>query len=129
MTDYHCNFNIDGGTTAEEIIDYTEYRLQSPINIDSVTIYNFSTHEADFDALNHAVQTKLKYDTYIIPIQITSASLFIHSILPEQLKEAEILLYRENEEVYYAYSNFDRQIPVESKEGIKQEFAEIIRKQ
>ena len=126
MTKYHSNLKINNNTSVDELVEYTRTQLQSPITMNGVTIYNLSTHKPDFNALNHAVQTKLTHDIYVIPIQVTTANIFIYSILPEQLQESEILLYRQKEHSYYAYNNFLSEVSTKCSDSITTEFTNII---
>lgn len=126
MTGYRYELKIDSDTTAEELIEYTEKQIKNPIEIDNVKIYNLSSHKVDEDALENAVQHKLKQKRYVIPMQVKSANIFIYSILPEQIGGSDILIYREDEGKYYAYKNFREALPIEKTQSIKQNLANII---
>lgn len=115
-------------TDVQELIDYARSRIENPVEIDGTTVYHFSSHQPDHEALEEAVKGKLRRDTYVVPIQVYSAWTFIMTILPETVREAELLIYRQNKGEYYAYHNFNRDISHESGQAIRQEFAEEIRK-
>lgn len=115
--------NITDSTEIDELVSYTRRRVENPIVIDDVTIYHFNSHEPDIDALEQAVEEKLENTVYQVPLQITSGNMFIQSILPNRVKEAEILIYRKDSEEFFGYRNFMRDIPVEGREGIQQELA------
>lgn len=129
MTDYHSNLKITSSTEVDELVDYTKEQAQNPFQYGGTTVYNFSTHEIDEDALKNGIDEKFNRDLYRIPMQILTGQIFIQSILPQRLKEAEVLLYRPEEQDYYAYRNFVRDSPNEYQNKIQQEIADIIRKQ
>jgi len=124
MSNYHTDFRITPSTTGQEMIDYAEERMENPIDINGITVYNFSTHEADKDALNHAIQTKLERELFQIPLQIQTGNMMLQSILPDKIRKAEVLIYRPEDKEYYAYKNLLRNVPVEIQEDTKQRLAQ-----
>lgn len=122
-------FKIDDDTSADELIDYVRGRIEGPIEIHGTTVYNFSSHPVDTDALEDAVENKLQRETYLVPIQVTGAMMFISTLLPQQIREADYLIYRSDKNQYYAYKSFNRELADESRRAIRQEFSEEIRKQ
>lgn len=127
MTDYAKNLNIYQTTDADEVIEFIKEQARNPIEIQGTTVYDFSTHETDKEALNHAIQTKLERDLYMIPIQIQTASLLMQTILPNKLKRSEVLFYNPEEGEYYAYKNFLRDLPSELWNEEQEEIAKIIK--
>lgn len=127
MTDYHSDFNITPATEVDELVEYAKEQSKDPVTIQGTTVYNYSTHEVDKEALNNAIQRKLQRDLYVIPMQIQTGWMFVQSILPDRLKSAEVLMYRPDEEEYYAYHNYVRDMPMESRYSERQEVAEVIR--
>lgn len=121
--------SITDETDVEELVDYARYRVQNPIRIDRTTIYNFNSHKLDMEALRGSVNNKLQREVYQIPLQVRSGNILMQAILPEEIRQSEILVYREDKKEYYAYKNLIRDLPLESREKIKQEFAEIMREQ
>lgn len=115
--------NITNSTEIDELVSYTRRRVENPIVIGDVTIYYFNSHEPDIDSLEQAVNQKLENNVYQVPLQITSGNMFIQSILPNRVREAEILIYREDNQEFFGYRNFIRDIPIEGRKGIKQELA------
>jgi hypothetical protein len=126
MTDYHSNIEINAGTEPNELIEYTKEQTKNPVEIKNTFVYNYSTHKVDKDALAKAVDGKLERELYRIPMQIMTGEAFIQSILPEKIKQAEILMYRPDEKDYYAYNNYIRNVPVEKRQNITQKIASII---
>lgn len=124
MTEYASDApEINNKTDIEELLDFTQKRIEDPIKIDGVTIYHFSSHKPDFEALENAIENKLRRKEYVVPLQVTSGWTLLLSILPEKIKRAEILMYREQEEEYYAYRNMVRELPMEKRQSITQKFA------
>ena len=123
MTSYHYKLEIDSETNVQELIDYTYRQVENSVTINGIEVYNFSTHEIDYDALNKAAQTKLERDSYVIPLQIDSAWQFMQSILPNEIRCCEILVYREGVGEYFTHKNFVRDVPVEMRDSIRQDLA------
>ena len=119
--------DITNDTDPEELIEYVRKRVENPIEIDGVTIYHFNSHEIDREALERAVDEKLRRDTYQIPLQVHSGLAFIQSILPQRIREAELLVYREDRGEFFAYKNLIRELPLESQYTVQQELAGVIR--
>jgi len=126
MTDYHTDFTFSPATEPEEIVEYVLGQVRNPIYINETTVYNFSTHTVDMDALEQAVDQKLKHNLYQIPLQVQTGAIFVQELLPNSIKNAEVLMYRPEEEDYYAYHNYIRDVPIESREKTRQEIAQII---
>lgn len=129
MTDYHTELNINQSTEADEIVDFVIKQSKNPYHYNGVTVYNFSTHEIDKSALQEGIKEKFNRDLYQIPMQVLTGNVFVQSLLPQQLREAEILLYRPDSSDYYAYRNFVRDAPTEFQQKVQQDIADIIRKQ
>lgn len=124
MTEYLDDVpEIDEDTTAKELVDFTKQRAENPIEIEGTTIYNFNSHKPDYEELEKAINGKLERDTYLIPFQVTGAWLFMLHLLPQDIREAEVLIYRENIETYYAYRNFVREVPDEWMESVREDIA------
>lgn len=96
---------ITSDTTPEDVVQFVEDRVRNPTRINDTVIYNLSSYDVREDELREAIDVKLSGDVYVIPHQVTSAHGFIMTILPEQLKEADILVYASNSREYRAYSS------------------------
>lgn len=118
---------IDEQTTPEELLDFVRKRTQNPYVIDGTVIFNYSSHPVDEDALETAAEQKLREDIFIVPFQVTGAWSFIMTVLPEDLQEAEILIYRNHLNEYFAYKNLGRELPREMKQEFQTELAGEIR--
>lgn len=127
MTDYSKDaISVDDNTTADELISYTLSRVKNPIQIKDVTIYDFNTHKPDREALHYAVEHKLRNNVFKIPIQVTGINPFIISLLPEKIREADNLIYRQNIERYYAYKSFNAEIDNHRKINTREKISNII---
>jgi hypothetical protein len=64
---------IDSDTTPEEVKDFLRQRVENPIKIESegVTVWNFSAHDVDIEALEYAAKNVLREKTFVIPFQVT----------------------------------------------------------
>lgn len=101
------SIRIDRTTTASEVRDFVERRATHPVEVDGVTVWNFSTHEVDRDALER-VAPRLRRDAYIIPYQVPGAWGYMQDLLPKGLREKELLVYSERDDRYKAFPNFLR---------------------
>jgi len=126
MTEYHSDLEIGPSTSSKELIDFTKRQVQNPFEFQETTVYNFSTHKIDEENLKKNIERKLERNLYMIPMQVLSAEIFIVSILPPEIKNAEILLYNKNEEEYYAYKNFRRELTDEKRKRIQKDNEEIL---
>lgn len=129
MTEYHSNLQIDSNTEIDELVEFVKEQAGNPYKYNGTTVYNFSTHEIDKDALQDSIDNKFNRELYQIPMQILTGQFFVQSVIPQKIRESEILIYNTNEQSYYAYRNFNRDAPNEFQNKIQQEIADIIRKQ
>ncbi|AGM11667.1 hypothetical protein HCTV5_57 [Halovirus HCTV-5] len=104
---------VDESTSLDEVQDFIRGRVANPHVVDGTVVWNFSSHNVDKVALEKAVERKLEQDKYVIPYQVTGTWSFMFSILPKQLREAEILIYKTSSGRYNAYRNFLRTAPEE----------------
>lgn len=107
-------------TTVDEIADYLRTQVANPVVEGDNIIWNFSTHGIDWDALD--IEPK-EQDRFMIPYQVTGTWGFMFQLLPEELKQAEILVYHTDDEAYYAYRNFYRTTPGERSDQIKSDLS------
>lgn len=122
--DYHpLAPELTDDTEAIELVEYCEERVENPIEIDGTRVYHFNSHTPDLDAMEHDIKTKLNRDIYVVPFQAYSGWSFMMLLLPEQIREAEWLIYRPKEQEYYAYKNYIRGIPEEMYRDIRQDLA------
>lgn len=97
---------ISETTTADEVKAFLRRRVEDPHRFDSAVVYDFNSHEIDAQALEDAVDDKLRDEKYLIPYQVTGTWGFMYHLLPEAIKESKILVYHPQDEEYYAYQNF-----------------------
>lgn len=114
---------IDRDTTVEEIKEFLKYRAQNPIVIDGTVIWDFCGYERDEEALREAVRIKLQGDKYIIPFQVTGTWGYMFHLLPEHLKDAEILVYDPRQGIYKGYRNYARDLSREQEQSFRQDLA------
>ena len=110
----HGTPNSDDGlrivrtTDLQEVRDFVSRRVKDPIEIDGVTVWNFSTHEPDMRELRYKVE-HLRRDQYIIPYQVPGAWGYMQDLLPDELREAELLVYSRTDGTYKAFPNLLRE--------------------
>jgi hypothetical protein len=118
---------IDSDTTPEEVKDFLRQRVENPIKIESegVTVWNFSAHDVDIEALEYAAKNVLREKTFVIPFQVTGTWGAMFSLLPKELKEAEVLIYKPSEQKYFAYRNFYAEIPEEVQDEFRYQLSQL----
>lgn len=124
------NFASDGlliseSTDAEEVKEFLRRRMDDPYTFDSAVVYDFNSHRIDSDALENAVEDKLRGEKYLIPYQVTGTWGFMYHLLPQSVKEAEILVYHPGDECYYAYQNFHTDIPSEVQNEFRHQLSRL----
>lgn len=105
-------------TTVNEIVDYLRHCIENPARQGENIIWNFSTHEIDWPALDVTDKDQTRF---LVPYQVTGLWGFIYQLLPEEIKEAEVLVYNTDEGRYYAYRNFYRTTARNRQEQVRQD--------
>lgn len=105
-------------TTVDQVVAYLRHCIENPVQQGDNIIWNFSTHEIDWSALD--IEDK-NQNRFIIPYQVTGTWGFIYQLLPEDIKSAELLVYHANDETYYAYRNFYRTTGRDRQDQIRQD--------
>jgi hypothetical protein len=94
------------GTTVDEVIAFLRSSIEDPEVVEDTVVWNFSTHEVDEEAL--AEVPEKEQDRFLIPYQVTGAWGFMFSLLPEEIRRAEVLVYDQESEQYKAYRSLYR---------------------
>jgi len=105
-------------TTVDQITAYLRHCIENPVRQGENVIWNFSTHEIDWPALD--VEGK-DQSRFIIPYQVTGTWGFIYQLLPEDIRSAELLVYHADDQKYYAYRNFYRTTGSDRQDQIRQD--------
>lgn len=93
-------------TDPAELQDYALRRTQNPIEKNGCTVYNYSSHVPDYDALEEKT-AEIPDGEYIIPFQVTSGWSYIWSLIPNALRRnSDFLIYIAHEGYYSHYPNF-----------------------
>lgn len=116
---------IGEDTTAEEVKEFLRRRSEDPYRLNGTTVYDFNSHNIDGTALERAVNGKLEGEKYMIPYQVTGTWGFMYHLLPESVKEAEILVYHPQDEEYYAYRNFYPEVPSEVQSEFRHQLSRL----
>lgn len=117
---------IDSDTTVAEIQAFMKRRAHNPVKYQDTVIWDFCGFERDEDALREAVKYKLKSDRYLIPFQVTGTWGFMYHMLPERLKDAEILVYDARQNTYKGYTNYSRMMSREQTRAFRQDLAKRV---
>lgn len=117
---------INEDTEPEEVKSFLRRRVEDPYQFDNGSVvYDFNSHEIDAQALEEAVEDKLRGDKYLIPYQVTGTWGFMYHLLPDDVKEAEILVYHPGDEEYYAYQNFYPEVPSEVQDEFRHQLSRL----
>lgn len=104
---------IEDETDVEEVKQFLKRRTMNPIVVGDTTIWNYNSHEVEKDVLRRDEQYKLAEDKYLIPYQVTGIWGFMFHLLPDRIREAEVLVYHSSDNSYRAYRNFYAEMPAE----------------
>lgn len=116
---------ISEDTDAEEVKSFLRRRMENPYRFDNAVVYDFNSHKIDANALEEAVNGKLRGGKYLIPYQVTGTWGFMYHLLPESVKEAEILVYHPGDGEYYAYQNFHPDVPSEVQDEFRHQLSRL----
>lgn len=108
-------------TPTRDVIEFLRRCIADPVEDGDMVVWNFSTHEMDEEALD-ALKEK-EQDHFVIPYQVTGAWGFMFSLLPQEIREAEILVYDPKEGHYMAYRSLYRTTADERMEQIRQDLS------
>lgn len=120
---------VDSDTTTEELQEFMRRRASNPIEMQGVTVWNFSSYEVDRPALRKAAVEKLQKDEFIIPFQVAGTWGLMYHLLPRRLKEAEILVYHPQNGQYRGFENFIQRIPQEAEDEFRYQLGQIVNDQ
>lgn len=132
MTDKHRTpyaedeLRVQNGTQPQEIREFVEERAKNPIVIGDTVVWNFNNHEVNYEVLERQVEDFL-YDEFVIPFQASGVWGFMVTLLPEEIREAEILAYDQSKGQYNPYPSFARHSEEEVNNELRQRIAVEIR--
>ena len=108
-------------TTVDEIVQFVRKRARNPVQYGGNTVWNFSQYQFKEDAFEQK-----RHDEFLIPYEVpgTWATMFV--LLPERIRNAEILVYRSGEDQYVAYKNFYREVPSERREQFQSSLSRAV---
>lgn len=121
---------MNRSTTLADIQGFLRERLRDPIILEDdssntdIIIWDLSSHPPDMDALEK-VQNRLHRGEYLIPYNIGPVFGMIMPMLPDSLKEVEILRYDVEDEIYTPHHNYYRDLSTENVRGFREELREI----
>lgn len=113
---------MEDSTTVEELKNFVQRRTRNPFMMNGKLVWNYSSHKADVDALERAVDTKLDDDRYMIPFQVTGVWGYMTHIIPDNIsREARILVYLQDDREYVEYDNLLEELETEGIDEFKTE--------
>lgn len=108
-------------TSKDDILAYVRQNIRNPIRFDGNTVWNFSSYEFDPDNFTSKHESE-----FVIPYEVTGTWAFMYVLLPERIREAELLVYQSGQEEYIAYKNFYRQIPELRREEFRTSMSRLL---
>jgi hypothetical protein len=108
-------------TTSSEVVDFLRRCIENPVVIGDNIVWNFSTHKVKNEAIEE-ISSK-EQGKFLIPYQVTGAWGFMFSLLPEEIRKAEILVYDPSDEEYKAYRSLYRTTANERVSQIQQDLS------
>lgn len=112
---------VTESTSVDEVMAYLRHCVENPLEVGDKLVWNFSTHEPDTDALEEVKEKN--QDKFVVPYQVTGMWGFMFGLIPDDVKDGDILVYHEDDGQYYAYRNFYRTTPVERQQQIREDLA------
>lgn len=114
-------------TTVEELQEYVENVLANPYTemVDGVEkrVWNFSSHRLNTQALDLDMKHS---DDFIVPFGVTSTWAMMYVLLPEQVRNAENLVWNQSSSEYHAYNQFYRDIDDYERNRFRQEMVLVL---
>lgn len=117
QTDSNSGLYIGSDTGTEDIVRFVEDRVENPHEVRGSLVWNFSSHPVDTSAIR-SVSSKER-DRFAIPYQVTGAWPALYALLPERVREAEVLVYHTDRDDYVAFQQYYRTMPDERQEQVR----------
>lgn len=120
--------NVQNGTQPEEIQEFVEQRATNPVHVNGLTVWNFNNHVVNEEQLADQADD-LIYDEYLISFQSSGVWGYMVALLPERIRDAEILAYNQTRGKYNPYPNFYRHSEPKENDAIQQRIADQLREE
>ena len=118
---------VQDDTTGEELLEYVRECVENPVRVETATGENVVWNFSSYDVVQHGLELQDKrHNEFVIPFQVTSTWAMIFEMLPERIKRAENLIWRPDEQKYYAYNQFYRDIEPERREEFSNHLAKMV---
>lgn len=99
---------VNEGTETTDIVEFVERRIKNPYTDEHGNIcWNFSTHEIVEEGLH---LDHKRSDRFTIPYPVTGVWPVMFQLLPEQIRNAEVLIWKAGPEAYHAYRQYYREL-------------------
>lgn len=108
-------------TTVEELLEYVRNRIEEPVRFDGNTVWNLSSYEFDEEAFSSK-----REDEFVVPFEVTGTWGVMFSLLPERVREAELLVYQDSQDEYIAYKNFYDDLPALQRREFRSSMSKIV---
>jgi len=108
-------------TSVEEVVEYVRNRLEDPVRFDGNTVWNLSSYEFDEESFSSK-----REDEFVVPFEVTGTWGVMFALLPERVREAELLVYQESQDEYIAYRNFYDELPALQRKEFRSSMSKLV---
>lgn len=128
MNENDSELYIEGDKTEPtEVLDFVAERTAGPMIFrgGDVVVYNYHNRDVVVNALVEWAESA-EPGVYVVPYQVSGVWAFMQRVLPQEVRDADLLTYRRRDDQYVDYENW-RRIFDESDEEF--EDAEVVHEQ
>ncbi|MFB6282579.1 MAG: hypothetical protein ABEK59_01400 [Halobacteria archaeon] len=91
----------------KDVRQFVYKRATNPRQVAGLTIYSFNNHVLDVNAIEES-REMFERDKYLIPYQVPAIWGYMYKLLPDEIREVEVLSYSSVKQEYTPFSNIDR---------------------
>lgn len=98
---------MSDSTTKLDVLDFMIERTADPVVFDSgrIRVYNYHNQSLDAAALAEWAE-EAEDGVYVVPYQVSGVWAFMQRVLPQTLRDADLLAYRQSSNEYADYANW-----------------------
>jgi hypothetical protein len=112
-------------TEVDDLVEFIERRTKNPHVDGENIVWNYSRHPINPNGLY--LQQKRETE-FLIPYEVSGVWGALYSMLPDRVREAEVLVWKGEESEYYAYEQYYRQMTNERRLELKKSLARNVEK-
>jgi len=105
------------------LFEYVRHVVENPYRDGDNVLWNFASHDLREDKLDLEGKDE---DRFIVPFQVTSTWGMMFTLLPEEIRNAENLIWRDDLDEYHAYNQLYREVSDERRREMKRHLAKEV---